>query len=224
MCKFNFRFLVALLTFGIGVLVAYYFYWSQPIKEVSQENQVSHIEQNKVKTEPPIRKLKYTCNDADIINLRTQLRIDEFLNRYEQEELKSESYANSEINCSDLYEVKRIDLNEDGNLEVIVRTNNPELSSVRGNSPLWIFQKSERTYQEILFNEASFDYEVQNKLTKGFKDIKIDQNSSGGNHPSYIDVYKFNGKKYQVKECFAEEWTDKNKTRIIRQKCESPVS
>lgn len=114
-------------------------------------------------------------------------------------------------------------MNEDGKFEVIVRASGPKLSSVRGNARLWIFQKSERTYQEILFYEAAFDYEVQNKPTKGFKDIKINQNSSGGNHPSYIDVYKFNGTKYKAKECFAEKWTDKNKTRITQRKCESPI-
>lgn len=92
MYRFKSRLLVSLLTFGIGVLVAYYSYWSEPIKDATEKNHLSQIEQDTVKTEPAIRKLKYTCNDEDIINLRVQLGIDEFL-RYEQEKLQSDSYA-----------------------------------------------------------------------------------------------------------------------------------
>jgi hypothetical protein len=223
MRRYTFYLSVALLAFGIGSFVVFKFYWRDEtvISKIDETVKTSTI--NVLKQQPlqenKGRIPKYSCNDGDVLNLRGQLETDEFLARFENDKyLQSKNL--SEIDCSEIYEIKRIDLDNDNIEEIIIKGNSVDVCSVRGNCNFWVFLKTENNYRMILHDEWTFDYKIQPAKTKSYKDLRIEMNSSNGNPVSYVNVFKFNGRNYQKKECFSEEWVGKTgKTELLRFNC-----
>jgi hypothetical protein len=222
MRRYTFYLSVALLAFGISSFFVFKFYWNEEAI-ISKGNEISEISMNDAKKQfsQDVKgfRPKYTCNDKDILSLRRQLETDEFLARFENHKhLQSKNL--SEIDCSEIYEIERTDLNNDNLEEIVIKGNSVDVCSVRGNCKLWVFLKTENNYRIILHDEWTFNYKIQTEKTNGYKDLRITMNSSNGNPASYVNVFKFNGNNYQRKECFSEEWTGKSdKTKLVRFNC-----
>jgi hypothetical protein len=116
-----------------------------------------------------------------------------------------------------------IDLNDDGKSELIVQG----LCAPVGNCATWIYRKTGSGYQKLLEAEAQV-VRLRRTVTNGYHDVAFEVHGSA--YQSGIMIYKFDGKQYQLKECFDRDYSARDKrgrfyTRkrptITRMKCES---
>src|SRR5215204_4901208 len=75
-----------------------------------------------------------SCYDLNILPFWPELKNDsEFIKRL--------GVSNGVINCSDMVEIRKLDLNHDGIAEFLVRGKGPFLCSAMGNCGFWIFEQ-----------------------------------------------------------------------------------
>ncbi len=96
------------------------------------------------------------------------------------------------------FEPTLIDVDSDGKNELAIRNN----CAMVGNCQFWLFKKKGNDYQLILktLEGAVQTFKLKSSKTKGYFDIETKNHGdawSGG-----IEIYKFDGEKYKVAECF----------------------
>lgn len=93
---------------------------------------------------------------------------------------------------------RRIDLNGDRVVEYIVSG----IGCGNANCPTWLYRKSGNKYIQIpVGNELSAaSVEARRTITNGYLDLTAKTHAGSGEGTLF--VYKFNGSKYVVKECF----------------------
>jgi hypothetical protein len=204
MCCSAARLFAAFVTFTIGTLVAVPFL-NQPTKiPVKVKNYDGYIcttfkldkeVSKKVNSsEKPI-----TCTDKNLLLVRDELA----------EELV-EIVDNSKSNCTDYLTAETIDLNKDGQKEVII-TGRSYPFCASGGCQFWIFDTSKGTKQ--LLNDAG-NVEIQKNGNKGFRNIKSAFRFSS-NEYSYT-LFKFDGKSYKASKCWNENYLVKGRNDEVR--------
>lgn len=143
---------------------------------------------------------------------------DEIVRQWMNDEYaKSRNYTVAQL-ARELH-AEAIDLNNDGKPELIVEG----LCSPTGNCSTSIYRKTESGYQELLNHDAQL-VRVRRTMTHGYRDVVYDMHGSA--FESWLFVFKFDGKKYQLKECFDSSYLGthgriKKRPTVTRKKCES---
>ncbi len=113
-------------------------------------------------------------------------------------------YSTDVIDCKDILEIKHIDLNGDGQSEVLIRAVTIPSCGAVGNCDFWILEKVNGRYRILLHGDDYWDAsqmgeQVLRKRTKGYRDILLKGHFSASD-TSY-STYKYNGKRYVEKGC-----------------------
>lgn len=102
--------------------------------------------------------------------------------------------------------VESIDLNQDGQDEVVLQGNDSELCQGGSlNCPIEIYKLSSGTYMHIL-SERGKKYQITADKTNGFNDIVISTNIN--EHENRLTLHKYNGKEYSKKSVVFWEITE----------------
>ncbi len=218
MRRIVFYLLIGLLAFGISSIVAFNFYrkaegsfnvvkTKEAVNETqtkgnvgygsasasgnsliyNQPNQVSDVQ----------KKPQISCTDKEILPVWNQLKKDkEFRKRSE------EFYMDAD--CSKTLDVQAIDLNDDGQKELILWGKSGNLCGGTGNCDMWIYEKKNGIYKQILQSNAYNDgedkwFEVNKVKANGYRNILLKGHATASETTEHF--YEFNGKRYAEKKC-----------------------
>ena len=109
-------------------------------------------------------------------------------------------YVNEGNDPMENFEAQLIDLNGDGKAEYEIVESHPENSPFCGASGLctfWLYRNVGPIWELLLSDGAGIS--PLKTLTNGYRDISVD--SWGGALDKYTTIYKFDGRRYQAKEC-----------------------
>ena len=237
MRRYIFYFAVAFLAFGFGTFVVFTFYLkTDEISIVEKESLI----QNEIEKEFGIglvqgygtgtgyRRLNEpvyvpvlhepTCNNKKLLPIWNEL-----IKESEFQELAKDFYRNAD--CSIMLDVMAIELNGDGQKELILQGNNPNLCS-RTDCRVWIFEKKGNKYKQILQSWATLKMEIANYpderglrfspiKVNGYKTISTKVNSNDTiNDTKY--TYQFDGDRYQEIECLTFDHFIENEELSIK--------
>ncbi len=111
-----------------------------------------------------------------------------------------------------------IDINGDGVLDLVAQAASSRCFMGAHSTTFWVFSKAETRlapgYDLTLTSGADY-LAVLRKKTNGFRDIET------GNHTAvemYTTVWKFDGEKYQPRECAVETFRTRKKVRVLCQR------
>lgn len=206
---------VCFLTFGIGMFFGTAFNQATNSRTALTENKTLTANSTSASTyrfftmpEPakPVddkydRKKPY-CNNQKILPIWHLLQRD-------KEFIKRVGYSGESADCSDMLEIKYIDLNKDGKPEILVRGNNFQLCSAVGNCGFWIFGRNGRGFRTLL---SSADYIDRSKIgeqvlksrTNGYSNIVLKGHMDAAN--TDFDYFRFNGLRYVSYKCMVEAY------------------
>lgn len=203
MYRYTFYTLVALLSFGFGSFIALKIFWESEIQKSASPEMLKTIAKQTEKkfTFPPsappqnVKMDKPFCNDGELLPIWNVL--------LKEKDFQEQSPFSLEgkLGCEDLLEIKRVDLNRDGNEEILVRGKNGNLCSAVGNCQFWIYEKKAGKYRKLLHET---DYIDVSKLGKQILKIKTNKYSDIllKGHFTAADTtysfYKFDGRKYKL--------------------------
>ncbi len=90
--------------------------------------------------------------------------------------------------------------------------------------PAWLYRRTSSGYEMILDLDYISDIKLLKTFTNGYRDLKTAVHDSA--FDDYLYLYKFDGNKYRVKECFERHYRNKQGGRdgsllpkTIRVKC-----
>ena len=210
MKRYTFYILIALLTFGISSFIALKIYWkSQETLHTSASPQLLNSLSSKIEYKTTFPKpfekqgekpTKPFCNDQNILPVWKILLKDKYFWEWEP-------IAEYSLDCKDMLEIKKVDLNQDGDVEILLRGNNFNLCSPVGNCAFWIFEKRIKNYRKILYSTDYIDVsklgeQILKRKTNDYSDILLKGHLSG--YETSFTKYKFNGKKYIETKCSVE--------------------
>lgn len=99
-------------------------------------------------------------------------------------------------------QVRKLDLNGDGQPEYIVVLEHGGLCGALANCPGWVYRKTGDRY-ELLLRTRGRELLLQQASTNGYRDLR----SEGGDtatRSSYA-IYQFDGSRYRARQCFSRE-------------------
>ena len=141
-----------------------------------------------------------SCYDPRILPIWPELKRDtEFKDRLDQ--------RTGVMNCSELIEIEKVDLNIDGSAEFLVRGKGQHLCSAVGNCGFWIFEET-KARPRILLSASDYSDiaqpgdQVLRSRTRGYSDILLKGHFSAAETGYY--TYKFDGQKYAESRCVYE--------------------
>ena len=210
---------VALLAFWIGSLVVFKFYWNTqndlPEAELTEDSEVEFVNnssEQKKKKQPKFIEItfkNFPCEDENLKPFWDELK--------DKTVSINTDYIERIKDCSDLIETDYLiglnndglaDLNNDGQKEIFIRSH---VGYFCGNNcqVFWVFQQDKEKGLRKLFEQMGYITIVENKKTKGYKDIAFVVHSSY----TFSDqkLYKFNGTEYVPKKCWSVSKLHKNK-------------
>ena len=140
-----------------------------------------------------------SCYDPTILPIWPELKHDEGF--------KDRLYQTGVMNCSDMVEIEKVDLNFDGSAEFLVRGKGPYLCSAVGNCGFWIFEETKSRPRTLLSASDNSDIsqpgdQVSRARTRGYSDILLKGHFSAAETGYY--TYKFDGQKYVESRCMYE--------------------
>ncbi len=218
MRRYLIYFAVALLAFGIGSLVVIKIHWTtkEPItlkeKTISTETQKEKNVGRGFGSGSAIRKLnepeyipklhKPTCRDKKIIPVWKELKKDKYF-----QERTENFYMNAD--CSEMFDIEKVDLNDDGQKEFIFWGNNGNLCGATGNCDVWIYEKKKSVYKKLLQSNAYNDgtnkwFELSKNKKNKYRNFVLKGHASG--YETTVRFYEFNGKTYQESKCLFEDY------------------
>ena len=212
MRRFPFYLLMFFVTFGISSYILFTLYSEnknnsenasqKPIQKISiyaqetPEYTQESIDYPQEKTE----KKKPFCRNKEILPIWKLIIEDRYF-------LEQSSGLFEGPDCSDMFEILKFDLNQDGEKEILLRGNSADLCGAVGNCGFWIFGKKGKNYRKLLSASDYFEVnemgdQVKTQMTSGYRDIllKAHWNSSDTVHRTY----KFNGQKYIESKCLVD--------------------
>lgn len=213
MRRFGFYILVASLTFGIGSLIALNFYWNLnndsskahktkiPAPTFTEEKpwerpwkvSVEPIQEKEIPTKP-------FCYDDKILPIWNQLINDKTFKDWEVSSRDS-------LDCAEMLDAKKIDLNRDGQKEFLLRGKNFNLCSPVGNCAFWVYGKKGKKYRKLLdstdfWEITAMGSQVKKSKTKGYFDILLKGHMTASD--TTYELYKFDGTRYKQSKCLVE--------------------
>jgi hypothetical protein len=154
----------------------------------------------RVETPPPPQKAELSCYDHYILPIWQELKKDkDFVDRLHA--------MDGTLNCSDMLEIKAIDLNRDGRSEFLVRGKDFQFCGATGNCKFWAFEKRGAQAQILL---SATDYgektqlgdQVQRSRAGGYANLLLKGHFTAA-ETSYT-TYRFDGKRYVESRCMYE--------------------
>ncbi|MDQ6785604.1 MAG: hypothetical protein M3033_02125 [Acidobacteriota bacterium] len=244
MRRYTFYLSVALLAFGIGSFVVFNLYFKHA--EQSVIAQTTEINKSEVKEQaltstqdvPQDKELNDEEKAAfDVLKptikkwLRGEKIKSEFTDASNESIKEISGKDKSELSEDEAtwysyfrFEPTLIDIDGDGKNELAIRN----YCAPVGNCQFWVFKKKGNDY-EILLQSDGGDvqtFKLEHKKSKGYFDIKT--TSHGDAWSGGIEVYKFNGKKYTLGECYEYNYSylkdgklyELKKAKITSRKCD----
>jgi hypothetical protein len=188
MRKNLYRLIVALTTFMVGIIAAFYFHQSANISHQVEVVETSEPKPFVIKLKPSI-----VCSDELLKQISGGLLNDEdFIDELTYDNLET-------FDCSENFRVKKIDLNGDRKPEFVVQGLDKYLCSPTGNCSFWIYRKTENGYEQILEASDVQQYNFGRTLNNGYLDLTTFMHGSA--FDSDLSVYRFDGDMYRLKEC-----------------------
>lgn len=138
------------------------------------------------------------CRDSTILPIWNAIRRDK--------ELREDLDA-GRSDCSDLFEFKNVDLNQDGKMEILVRGQAPPLCGGTGNCRFWVFEKNGSSYRMLLAasddaDRSEMGQQIRRQRTNGYSDLLLKGHFSAAE--TSFSKFKFNGRKYVESDCSYE--------------------
>jgi hypothetical protein len=91
--------------------------------------------------------------------------------------------------------------------------------------PSWLYRRTASGYKMILDAGYILDMKLMKTFTNGYRDLKTVVHDSA--FDQYLDLYKFDGKKYRATECFERHYRNRQggfdgklQPRTVRVKCD----
>ncbi len=223
---------VAMLAFGIGSFVVFNLYF----KRAEQFVDIQTIEMDKLKVKESTS-IQEDSEDKELNDeeqaafdvlkptIRKWLRGEKIKNEFT--EASNESIKEilgkdkSELSVEEAtwfsyfrFEPTLIDIDGDGKNELAIRN----YCAPVGNCRFWIFKKKANDYEVLLQSDGGDvqTFKLENTKSKGYFDIKTTAHGdawSGGIH-----IYKFDGEKYKVSECYKYNYSYLNNGKLIELK------
>jgi len=211
---------VALMAFGVGSFVVFMFHFElneQPlnvekiqISENSSEIKTNELFEGDLTNIESFNGYRFVCEDKQLkffwLNFLREKDVQESLP-------KKEFDSDVVYNCSEKLQIERIDLNDDGNAEYNVELIDSGICSSKSNCPRMIYERKNGEFKRLLSHKASLLIELENRKTKGYRDLRIVFNT--GPYGGYVEEYKFDGKKYKLENCFSR-WSDDDGLKRIK--------
>lgn len=119
--------------------------------------------------------------------------------QYVKEKMQERHWTIAQL-AGQINDVKKVDLNGDGSPEFIFSG----IVCGNANCSTWIYRKDGSRYVQIPFDASAVGIEISKTPTKGYLDIIVEGHSSAAE--TELHVYKFDGSKYEVKECFSKKF------------------
>jgi hypothetical protein len=110
-----------------------------------------------------------------------------------------------QINPDKDFRFSRVDLNGDGIAELLVSSTAPCLCSPTGNCYFDVYRVTRSRLQTILHDDSIQSYKVLTTRTKGYFDISTYVHGSA--FDGDLKIWKFDGKQYQIAECFDQTYS-----------------
>lgn len=222
MRRFLFYFSVSLCAFGGGLSFVYF-----KFPDVKENSFVIPIEITATaqtidskpaeKAEPKNHEVKFVCRNDAFLFVLNLLRKDKEGGEYTNDFIKGAQIQN----CDELFEVEsRIDLNNDGNKELIISSKNSAKYSffcgATGNCSTWLLGKNSKNYKLLLDAGSVEEVKPINGRARGFQNLSSRYHGGMMNHT--IGVYKFTGKKYKLTACSEEDGSIDGGVVIVKKK------
>ena len=195
--------LAAVVTLGIGVAVVAamntFFSLFSPSAVANETALVVRPWNNT----DPIKPLKpeLSCYDLNILPIWQELKN----NPRFKERL---GFSAGNIDCSEMLQVVKVDLNRDGNDEFLVRGKGSVQCGPTGNCGYWIFELRNGVAQLLLATVHQADQyefgvdEVQQSRARGYPDILVTERN--GQYVLFFQTYRFDGSQYIEAQCMSE--------------------
>lgn len=214
MRRYTFYILIALFTFGIGSLITLKLYWKtqENLCTPASSEFLNNLSKrpNYINTFPKpfdpskkqeVKPTKPFCYNKNI------LPIWKVLLKQKAFQLEWKLISDQSLDCKDMLRIKKIDLNQDGNKEILVRGNSFPLCSAVGNCGFWIYEKQGKSYRKLLYSSDYIDVnkmgeQILKKKTNGYSDILLKSHFTAAD--TTYTFYKFDGKKYKVSKDLVE--------------------
>ena len=141
------------------------------------------------------------CYDPYILPVWQEVKVDPAFN----ERLR---VATGAVSCSEIVEIKKLDLNRDGTEEYLVRGKGEILCGGIGNCNYWIFEKKNGKIRKLLTAVHEADQyelgvdEVQKSRTRNYSDILLAARDA--QNVLRFFTYRFDGNEYVQSRCMAE--------------------
>jgi hypothetical protein len=194
--------LVAAVTMAIGIA---FFAMTQLFVSLRPTPQAEATEPPRsvlrpVESDRPLTVLELSCYDPHILRIWHELRHDEEFN----DRLR---FSTGMLNCSEMLLVKGVDLNGDGNDEILVRGKGPQLCGATGNCGYWVFALTKARVRMLLSaSDHTETYElgeeVQPSRSRGYADLILDRHH--GAAETSFRTYRFDGIGYGESRCVYE--------------------
>jgi hypothetical protein len=114
--------------------------------------------------------------------------------------------------------VKKVDLNKDGQPEYIAVLEEQVMCGAHANCPNWVYRKAGGDYQLLLSTHGQ-QLLLEKTSTNNFRDLRSEGSDSA--FENSVVIYKFDGNKYQAKNCYSRVYAAKGKrAKIVPRKCE----
>ena len=150
--------------------------------------------------------LELSCYDLNIQPIWKEIRTD-------AEFQKLISLIPGKTDCSQLVEVKRLDLNRDHSDEYLI-WGKDRFCGATANCAFWIFE-SGRGGTTKLLDSGGTRFEVQRARSNGFSNIVLREN--GSSYPDSLLEYRFDGHEYRLMRCQRQ---DKQTLEKWEEECE----
>ena len=211
MLRFLFYTATALLTFAIGSIIGFEFYGQtnqqlatvknpliakvnnqlsfEPVRNLtSKQSEPFYLEQRKLE--------KRFCYDKQIVPVWNELKKDGYF--------RGQGSYEESGNCTDMLEVRAIDLNKDGRKEILLRGKNTNLCGATGNCGFWIFERKDGKYRKLLSSSDYIDItempnQIEKSMTRGYFDILLKGHITAAD--TDYNYYKFDGREYKQTKC-----------------------
>jgi hypothetical protein len=244
MYRYTFYLLVALLAFWIGSFVVFNLYLRRSEQSVTAQT----TETNKLDIKEQTRITIQETSQDEELNSEEKTAFEVFKPIIKKwlhgEKIKSEFTEASnesikEISGKDKSELSEdegtwfsyfrfeptlIDVNGDGKNELAIRN----YCAPVGNCQFWIFKKKGSSYETILpaKDNSVQTFKLRRNKTNNFFDIET--KSHGDAWSGGMDIYKFDGRKYKLSECYEYNYSylkdgklhELKKPKITLRKCD----
>lgn len=157
----------------------------------------TQVETERQPSGPP----EFSCYDAHLLPVWHELKRDSSFRTWM-------AHRSGNLNCSDLIDIKAVDLNQDGSNEFLVWGKDAQMCSGVGNCAFWIFGKRGRRTVSLLSEtdfygeQGELGEQIQRSRTRGYPNILLKGHFSAAE--TFYTTFSFDGRKYVASKCMVE--------------------